>query len=319
MINTTLVVLSWLIIGPGFPFSIVISILLAGVISALGCHHLGSKTFALISVMGLMLIDCILIVFVIHFQLWQPIQPPRLPTPAGWLFQALFGLDFRLAEMGAFAAICVAIYVEFGRSRLNLAQAFPTLAFSEPTLDLVQIVKRLANNAKIECPELRLVDSGAPSAFTVRSKGKYDIAVSIGLLESFDTAEVEACIAHEISHIKNRDFTLRSLVTIARIALFTRVLSYFVETAFYRTRELLADKTAAILMGGPGPLISALTKLEQAECVSANPTGAAICCFDRKRGWFQLLSKHPNLSNRIHLLKEMELTRKVGGARELRA
>ena len=291
--------------------------MLVGVITLLR-RHFGSKTFALISVMGLMFIECILIVFVIHFQLWQPIRPPSLPMPADWLFQLLFGLDFRLAELGAIAAICVAIYVEFGRSRLNLAQAFPDLAFSEPTLDLVQIVKRLAKHAGIECPDLRLVDSGAPSAFTVRSKGKYTIAVSIGLLESFDITEIEACIAHEISHIKNRDFALRSLVTIARIALFTRVLSYFVETAFYRTRELLADRTAAILMGGPGPLISALTKLRQAEYVGENPTGTAVCCFDGKMGRFELLSKHPNLSNRIRLLIEMELTRKIGKTKELR-
>ena len=311
MINITLVVLSWLMIGPGVPFSIAISLLLVGVITLLRSHF-GSKTFALISVMGLMLIDCILIVFVIHVQLWQPIRPPGLSMPGGWLFPLLFGLDFRLAELGTIAAICVAIYVEFGRSRLNLTKAFPDLAFSEPTSDLAEIVKRLAKDAGIECPNLRLVDSGAPSAFTIRSKGKYTIAVSIGLLESFDTIEIEACIAHEISHIKNRDFTLRSLVTIARIALFTRVLSYFVETAFYRTRELLADKTAAILMGDASPLISALTKLQQTEDLVANSTGTSICCFHGKKRRLELLSKHPNLTKRIRLLKEMEPIRKIG-------
>jgi heat shock protein HtpX len=231
-------------------------------------------------------------------------------VPGVWLFQLLFGLDWHLAELGAFAAISVAVYVEFGRSRLNLTQAFPDLAFSEPTLDLVQMVTRLAEKAEIEYPDLRLVDSGTPSAFTVRSKGKYTIAVSIGLLESFDMPEIEACIAHEISHIRNRDFALRSIVTIARIALFTRLLSYFVETAFYRTRELLADRTAAILMGGPGPLISALTKLHQAEYGGENLIGISVCCFDGKRSRFELLSKHPNLSDRIRLLSEMELTRK---------
>jgi heat shock protein HtpX len=180
------------------------------------------------------------------------------------------------------------------------------VSFYEPTYDLEQMVKRLAKKANIECPDLSLVDSGAPSAFTVRTRGKYTIAVSIGLLESFERSELEACIAHEISHIKNRDFALRSIVTIARIALFARLLSYLVETAFYRTRELLADKTAALLLGGAGPLISALTKLQSAECVDESLAGSAICSFCGKKNISELLSKHPNLGTRIRLLKEME-------------
>jgi heat shock protein HtpX len=215
-----------------------------------------------------------------------------------------------LAELGVVAATCIGIYIEFGRSRLNLSQAFPNVAFFEPTSDLVETVRRLAKSADIVCPDIRLVDSGAPSAFTVRTRDKYTIAISIGMLESFERSEVEACIAHEICHIKNRDFTLRTIVSIVRVALFTRILSYFVETAFYRTRELLADGTAALLMGGPRPLISALTKLQKANCVGENLTGSMICLFDGKKSVLELLSKHPNLSTRIRFLKELESSSK---------
>jgi heat shock protein HtpX len=306
MLNTTLIVLSWLTIGPALPFSIATGILAVGLMPMLQ-HRFHQKTVALICVMGLMFIQSILIVFVIHFQSGQPILSPNSSLPGAWLFQALFGLDLRLAELGAIAAICVGVYIEFGRSRLNLSQAFPNFVFSEPTRDLVQMVNRLSKRAGIQCPELCFLDSGAPSAFTLRTKSKHTIAVSIGLLESLDMAEIEACIAHEICHIKNRDFTLRLIVTIARIALFARLLSYFIETAFYRTRELLADRTAANLIGGPGPLISALTKLQQANCANENLTGSPVCCFLGKKNRFEVLSRHPNLSTRIALLREMEL------------
>jgi heat shock protein HtpX len=170
---------------------------------------------------------------------------------------------------------------------------------------LTDTVKRLATSAGIECPSLCLVDSGTPSAFTVRTRRKYTIALSIGLLESFDRTEVEACLAHEIGHIKNRDFALRTFVTMARMALFARVLSYFVEAAFYRARELLADRTAALLMGGPGPLISALEKLQNDNYADERLTGSAICFFEPKQSIFRLLNKHPSLTTRIRLLKEM--------------
>ena len=172
-------------------------------------------------------------------------------------------------------------------------------------------VKRLATAANIQCPELCLVDGGTPCAFTIRSRGKFTIALSIGLLESFDKSEVEACLAHEIAHIKNRDFALRTMVTMARIALFAKILSYFIETALYRTRELLADKTAASLVGGPNPLISALTKLQEASVVDETPIGNTICFFHAKKGAFELLSKHPSLSTRIRMLKEMETPQKA--------
>ncbi|MGA2972000.1 MAG: M48 family metalloprotease [Candidatus Bathyarchaeia archaeon] len=306
MLNPTLIVISWLIIGPAFPFAIAISILVIGLMPVLR-HRFHHKTVALISLMGFMFVQSILIVFLIHLRFGQPVPPPNSTLRGAWLFQALFGLDLRLAELGAIAAICVGVYIEFGRSRLGLSQMFPNSTFSEPTRDLVRMAKRLSKSAGIQRPELCLIDSGSPSAFAVRTKSKYTVAVSVGLLESLDTNEVEACIAHEVSHIKNRDFALRLIVTIARIALFTRLLSYFIETAFYRTRELLADRTVANLIGGPGPLISALTKMQQANCSNETLVRSPVCCFLGKKHRFEVLSRHPNLSTRIALLRELEL------------
>ena len=305
MFDATIIVASWLFIGPPLPLSIAILILISGLVATLH-RRFSHTTAALLGVMGLMVIQSIVMVLVIHFQLWQPVPHSDLAGAAAWLGQELFGLDFRLAEVGVPAAICVGAYIEFIRSRLNLSQAFPDLGFCEAPDDLANSAKKLAKSAKIECPALCLVDSGTPSAFTVRTTRKYTIVLSIGLLESFERTEVEACLAHEIGHIKNGDFGLRTFVTMARIALFARVLSYFVEAAFYRTRELLADRTAAVLMGGPAALISALEKLQSANFADETLTPNAVCFFDAKKGVFELLSKHPSLITRIRLLKEMQ-------------
>ena len=310
VITPVLVILSWLLIGPALPLSLVIEVVLTLSLISVLRNRFRQKTIALIAMMGLMLTQCLVLVFIMHFQSWQPVSHPNVAVPAAWLLHALFRLDLPLAELGAVAAACIGIYVEFGRSRLNLTQAFPNLAFYEPTCDLLETAERLAKSAEIECPDLRLVDSGAPVAFTVRTRGKYTIAISVGLLESFESPELEACIAHEICHIKNRDFTLRAVVTILRVAVFTRVMSYFVETSFYRTREFLADRTAAILMGGARPLISALTKLQTSNFLPEDLSGNTICLFDGKKNAFELLSKHPNLSTRIRLLREFESTSK---------
>ena len=310
MLNAPVIFASWILVGPPLPIFVAMMIAILGFVSALR-FRLTHKTIALLSVMGLMVIQSIVVVFIMHFQLWEPIPHPDLIGTAAWLGQELFGLDFRLAEVGIPAAIFVGAYSELVRSRLNLSQAFPNLAFYDQTDDLAMTIKRLSTAANIQCPQLCLVDGGAPCAFTIRSKGKFTIALSIGLLESFDKSEVEACLAHEIAHIKNRDFALRTMVTMARIALFAKILSYFIETALYRTRELLADKTAASLIGGPNPLISALTKLQEASVVDETPIGNTICFFHAKKGAFELLSKHPSLSTRIRMLKEMETPQKA--------
>jgi len=162
--------------------------------------------------------------------------------------------------------------------------------------------------AGVPPPEIWLVDSGVPSAFTVWANRKYSIALSVGLLESLDDREVEACIAHEISHLRNRDFTVRLLATLAKIALFAKPLSYLIEPAIYRAREFLADKTAAQLVGGPDALISALAKLKDSgSCARASPPGlACVCNLNGGKGLLGILDKQPDLAARIEMLRKVK-------------
>ena len=296
---------SWLLIGPPMPIFMAIIFVALGLLAALN-HNFNRKTVFLVSMMGVNLIQCLLFVFVVHFASWRVPPPSQIVNGSGLIF-ILFTADLGLAELGAIAAICVTVYLTSVGSRMDLSKAFPNLSFSKAPDGLTQMVEGLAEAARIECPKVQLLDSGAPSAFTVRTHGHYTIAVSVGLLDSFDTSEIRACVAHEISHIKNRDFVLRSIVTVTKVALFAKPLSYFVEAAVYRTREFLADSTAALLIGGAGPLVSALTKLHEADLeICDSRIGSLTCCFDGKRSPLWLLSKHPDLATRIRLLRKME-------------
>jgi len=209
--------------------------------------------------------------------------------------------------VGVLAAAVAAVYIEFGRSRISVAEAFPELRFVEAPQQLRNEVNRLAVSAGIPRPEVSVVDSGTPSAFTIRSNRKYIVAVSVGLLESLDGKEVEACLAHEISHLKNRDFTWRFIATIAKVALFAKPLSYVIEPAVYRGREFLADRTAAKLVGGPSALISALFKLGEAQSLSISRSAGTVCMCNLSHGsgFFRIFDKHPDIPARIRSLQEM--------------
>jgi len=306
------VLLTWILIGPPLPLSFALVFVAFGVITVLLLkHQFRSKTIALLCMLGIMFAQSLqLVLRGLHIEALEFHVPPHVEMAHEiWAPLAmLFRFDSRLAQIGVLAAVCVALYIEFDRSRLDIAKAFPALQFFDPPAQLVQRVKKLAERAGVESPEIRLLDSGAPSAFTVRVNRKCAIAVSVGLLESFDDDEVEACIAHEISHLKNGDFTLRSIATLAKIALFARPLSYFIEPAVYRAREFLADKTAAVLIGGPKALISALTKLQESGSVNSAPIQPTFsCCFDGRKGVLRILDKHPDLATRIRVLREVKL------------
>jgi heat shock protein HtpX len=215
-------------------------------------------------------------------------------------------VELAIALVGIFGAACVALFLNSQKS-CAISKVFPELRLLETPVELRESVGRLASRAGTACPDVWLIDSGLPSAFTVRANHKYSLAVSVGLLESLEDKETEACIAHEISHFKNNDFTVRFLATLAKVALFAKPLSYLVEPAIYRAREFLADTTAASLIGGPDALISALSKLK--DSTDATPSllhPVPICNLSGRKGLLGIFDKHPDLETRIKMLEEMK-------------
>jgi heat shock protein HtpX len=307
--------LTWVLVGPSelhfLPFILVSTALVAAFAMK---HSFQRRTFLLMAVFGIMCAQSILLVFnSLHFDLEVFRSEPHIAVFASSMVaitRTLFHLDLRLAEIGAVASLCVAIYIHFGKSRLDMSKTLPGTSLLDPPEELRGSVGKIARRAGVAYPEVSLVDSGIPSAFTFRHKGRYVVALTVGLLESFDESEVEACIAHEIAHLRNRDFLVRSLATLAKIALFAKPLSYLIEPAVYRAREFLADKTAASLMGTAVPLISVLSKLREQTPSTFSPSlGVCSCCLSGRVSSMRIFDKHPDLNSRIQLLQELQRSR----------
>ena len=156
--------------------------------------------------------------------------------------------------------------------------------------DLILMVRRLAENASLPMPRVYICPQEAPNAFaTGPSPNKAAVAVTQGALRLLSYDELEGVMAHELSHVKNRD-TLISCVaaTIAGaisflgymalwfggsrdggnilVALLMFILApiaaMLIQMGISRSREYVADNDAAAIAGTPFGLINALQKLE---------------------------------------------------------
>lgn len=308
LIPRYLVLLSSIIIGVNpiraFP---AIAVIAGGIIVVLLLRRAyRERSIALLVIFGLMFVESVfLIAATTHFIMTR--EPRHLVEGSNNIFDLFRHLDFAFSILGTVAAGCAAVFIEFGKSRISLARSFPKITFLETPAYIKDVVTKLAIAAGVRVPDVHLVDSGVPSAFTVRANRRFSLAVSVGLLESLEDKEVEACLAHEIAHLRNNDFTVRFIATLAKVALFARPLSYLLEPAVYRAREFLADSTAAKLIGGPEALISALFKLkESGELDPVVLSSSCVCNLNAKRGILRVFDKHPTLEDRIKALRNEE-------------
>jgi heat shock protein HtpX len=204
---------------------------------------------------------------------------------------------------------------------------------------LVESVRSLASKAMLPMPEVAIYE-GAPNAFaTGQSKSKSLVAVSTGLLQSMNRKEVEAVLAHEISHIENGDMVTLTLIQgvvntfvifLSRVAAYAidsflrrdeesrgpgigymissivfeilfGVLASVVVMYFSRKREFRADAGAAALMGDRRPMIDALRALGELETGQLPKAMAASGIAGGRM--MALFSSHPPLEERIIALQ----------------
>lgn len=172
----------------------------------------------------------------------------------------------------------------------------------EDNLELYRLVENLCITAGLPVPKIYIINDSAPNAFaTGRNPEKAVIAVTSGLLSKLDRSELEGVVAHELSHIGNRDILLATLVTVLvglivlladwfiRISFFSRrnsnnksgqlqvlvmiaaiilailapIFAYMMQFAISRKREFLADADGALLTRYPEGLARALEKIAQ--------------------------------------------------------
>ena len=100
-------------------------------------------------------------------------------------------------------------------AQIVLSMSGAVLAPKEQYVDLYRIVENLAITAGLPMPKVYIVTDPSPNAFaTGRNKGHAVVAVTTGLLQILNKNELEGVIAHELSHIGNKDILLSTVVVV---------------------------------------------------------------------------------------------------------
>lgn len=221
-------------------------------------------------------------------------------------------------QQGMMIAFIFALVMNFGsywfsdKIVLKIYRAKEVSAAQEP--ELHSIVSTLATKANIPKPRVYVIPSETPNAFaTGRNPRHAAVAVTEGIKRILNREELEGVLAHELSHVKNRDILISSiaatmagvimmLASWARwaaifggfgrsgdrdsggglfgfiiVAVLAPLAAMLIQMAISRSREYLADSSGAKIAGNPRGLASALEKLSYASKripMKASPTTA---------------------------------------------
>jgi heat shock protein HtpX len=126
---------------------------------------------------------------------------------------------------------------------------------------LYKSVDKLAQRVGVPAPKIGLTESLQPNAFTIGYGDNAMIVFSSGLVAALNQVELEAVIAHELAHIRNRDFHLMAIVSSLRVVSFFNPAAYLSASMFAREREYLADDVGSRATGRRSTLKRALTKI----------------------------------------------------------
>ena len=137
-----------------------------------------------------------------------------LVVALGWFIGYFYQNSFILYIAIFFALVMnIGSYWYSDKISLSLARAVP--ASKEQNLELFQVVENLSITAGLPMPKIYIIPDSAPNAFaTGRNKDHAAVAVTQGLLGMMDKNELSGVIAHELSHIGNRDTLLQTVVVV---------------------------------------------------------------------------------------------------------
>jgi len=217
----------------------------------------------------------------------------------GFIFARIYGNPNILYFFVAFSIIMNIVSFWYSdKIALSLAKAHP--ATREQYFDLYNSVENLSITAGLPMPRIYVIEDSAPNAFaTGRDKKHAVVAVTTGLLVIMNKTELEGVIAHELSHIGNKDMLLSTVAVVLAgfisiisdmmmrgiifggrggddregnngifaiigiiLAILAPIFATLIQFAISRKREYLADASGALLTRYPEGLASALEKLQ---------------------------------------------------------
>ena len=256
------------------------------------------------------------------------------------LFSAT-ALGFDLISALFFAAV-FNFFIYFFSGSLAIKSTRAQLIQDGEYEEVTKIISHLIQKEKMPMPELYVINSDQPNAFaTGRNPKNAKVAVTTGILKLLNRDELEGVLAHELSHIKNRDILVSSIAAMlaAAISFMSRMVfwgggnrnrnthpavmviamiaapigSIIIRMAISRTREFGADKTGAEISGNPLALASALEKIERYANVpmDVNPAVSQLFISDPLKAFSgnsfsKLFSTHPPTKERVRRLRQRQ-------------
>jgi len=206
------------------------------------------------------------------------------------------------------------------------------------------MIERLCVQADLPKPRVAVADTDMPNAFAVgRSPSKATVCATTGIMRILSPAELEGVMAHELTHVQNRDVLVMtiasffatvaayivqfgfffgggedddgdSFVILLLVSLAVYAISFFLIQALSRYREYAADRGSGIITGRPSALASALLKISGTmdripqKDLRATSELSAFYIFPpgAKAAVGNLFSTHPPMEKRIAALERLE-------------
>src|SRR3954453_20197300 len=247
------------------------------------------------------------------------------PSPAG-----LF--------LGIALLINLGSYFFSDKLALKMSRAQPIEESENPRL--YQIVRELTTRAGLPMPRLYMIPQDQPNAFATGRNPKHSaVAVTRGITKLLSEDELRGVLAHELTHIRNRDILIQSVASAIGAAItylaymllwlggdedngplgiaaalgmviLAPIAASIIQLSISRQREYAADAGGAEICGNPESLASALLRLEQgAEAMPMQVNQAAEPLYIVKPfkggGMARLFSTHPPIEERVRRLRQM--------------
>ncbi len=261
---------------------------------------------------------------------------------------AYFMKDVWVAVWTIIIAIVYAVIQYFAAGSIATTMAGAKEIEKKDNPRFYNIVENLSITTGLPMPKVYIIDDPAPNAFATGRDPKHAVvAATTGLIDIMDNKELEAVMAHEMSHVKNYDIRVSMIVfglvcviglisdlgfrmmfygnrrrneegspvgyvMMLLVAIFAPICASIAQMAVSRQREFLADASAVNITRYPEGMISALKKLESHSQPMKRQNSAAASMYInnplRKGFLSNLFSTHPPIEKRIERLEHGKYT-----------
>ncbi len=262
----------------------------------------------------------------------------------GYFLNSYAGYDYSVVILAVIVSAIMSLFSYFVSDKIALASTGAKQITKEENAYVYRLVENLSITQGLPIPKIYIIPSPALNAFaTGRDPEHASIALTSGIIEALENEELEGVIAHELSHVKNYDIRVMTLVVVlvgaiglladfvfrgrllgigkkdnnegggalailGLVALIiSPIIAQLIQLAISRKREYLADASAALLTRYPEGLARALEKIQNSNIPFPKASSATAHLFIsnpfKTSGIKSLFSTHPPIEERIKRLR----------------